>query len=113
MPSSSRISLFRARFSDSPTSTWPPGAKLVLGQHHHRLVAFRQELNSRLSEPHSHTQRPVCAGRALRLHSSFDLYQLLMTLSEKSRICSGRFLVDQSPPLGVKVSMNSRQRAFR
>src|SRR2546430_6757842 len=96
-----------------PPLRGPLEAKLGLGPHHHRLVASRQELNSRLSKLHLHIQRPVCAACALRLHSSFDLYQLRMTLSEKSRISSSRPVVDQSPPLGVKVNMNSLQPTFR
>ncbi len=82
-------------------------AKFAWGPRRHRLVAFRQEPHCRLSELHSHTQRPVCVGRALRPHSSFDLYQLLMTLSEKTRIWSSMSVIDHSPPFGTKVSMNS------
>src|SRR2546430_7138548 len=84
-------------------------AKLGLGPHHHRLVASRQELKSRLSKLHLHIQRPVCAACALRLHSSFDLYQPRVTLSEESRISSSSPGVAQNPPLGGKGTMNSLQ----
>src|SRR5207253_3657615 len=89
-----RVSLVPlASLSSEPGPAIPPvprvplEAKLAPGPRHHRLVAFRQELNRRLSELRSHTQQPLCARLGPRLHSSFDLYQLLMTLSEKSRIC--------------------------
>src|SRR5207245_10822515 len=86
--------------------------QLARGPPSHRLFAIPQALHRPLSELHLHIQQPLCEARALRPHSSFDLYQLLMTLTKKSRICSSRSVVDQSPPLGVKVSMNSLQPAF-
>jgi hypothetical protein len=47
--------------------------------------------------------------RPLKTGELETLTHLSSTLLEKSRICSGRFFVHQSLPLGVKVSVDSFQ----